>query len=329
MFRLAPQLRKYAIEGSSGGEALSAMLTKQFPDHLIELGPGSKELRAQIGLCPLNGIQLFYGRYESPFRVEVSNAGYFMQGFPVRGSAETVNNGVAMTSSPSKGALVEPGAVAFSPAPKFEHLVTLIDSEALLKALTALAGTAAVRQVKLDRSNFVARPEARLSRGLVKLLVEELDAEDSSPSPVVIAELEQAIVVAFLCGNSHNYSSLLDGLPHGAAPWQLRRVEEYIEANWDQPISIEALAVVANASARSIFHSFREHRRYSPMSFVKQVRLRHAREMLSARSSEITVTTAAFACGFGNLGHFASDYNRAFGEAPSATLHRAKCGPRP
>jgi len=203
-----------------------------------------------------------------------------------------------------------------------------MDPEALLKAISTLVGAPAVCRLKLDLSNFGARPEARLSRGLVKLLVEELDAEDSTPSPLVLAELEQAILVAFLYGNRHNYSDLLDGRPPSAAPWQIRRVEEYIEANWDQPITIEALAVVANASARSVFHSFREHRRYSPMNFVKHVRLKHAKEMLSARACEMSVTRVAFACGFGNLGHFASDYKRAFGEMPSATLLRTRAGPR-
>jgi AraC-like DNA-binding protein len=227
-----------------------------------------------------------------------------------------------------KGASAEPGEVSLSTGPNFEHLAVFIDPEALSKTLAALSGISAVGRLKLDFSDFGSRPEARMSRKLVRLLVEELDAEESIPSPLVIAELEQAILVAFLCGNSHNYSSLLDGRPPGAAPWQLRRVEEYIEANWDQPISIEALAVVANASARSIFHSFKEHRRYSPMNFVKQVRLKHAREMLSAPAREITVTRVAFACGFGNLGHFAIDYQRAFGEAPSATLHRVKSGRR-
>jgi AraC-like DNA-binding protein len=34
------------------------------------------------------------------------------------------------------------------------------------------------------------------------------------------------------------------------------------------------------------------------------------------------VTGIAFKCRFGNLGHFAADYRRAFGELPSDTLAR-------
>ena len=59
------------------------------------------------------------------------------------------------------------------------------------------------------------------------------------------------------------------------------------------------------------------------MAFARMVRLRHARERLSAPDPETSVTTVAFACGFGNLGHFARDYREAFGERPSVTLSRA------
>jgi transcriptional regulator GlxA family with amidase domain len=140
----------------------------------------------------------------------------------------------------------------------------------------------------------------------------------------VLAELEQVILVAFLCGTGHNYSRLLEGRPREVAPSQVRLVEEYIEAHWNQPVSIEGLAVAANASARSVFHAFKEFRGYSPMNFLKQERLRRAREMLTKPGSNESVTKVTFKCGFGNMGRFADDYQKAFGEMPSETLTRAK-----
>ena len=328
MFETEPRLSKYSVGGARSGDVLDATLAKAFPDYIIELASGRKGVQATIGYCSLNKIKLFYGHWECSLRLQVPYLPFFMQSFPICGSCEAASNGIAMTSSPSNGFLAEPGVVSFSPASDYEHLVTQFDPDALLKTISALAGTPTVGQLKLDRSCFGARRQARLSQGLVGLLVDELDVEGAIPSPVVAAELEQAILVAFLYGNKHNYSKLLDGQSKPAGPWQVRRVEEYIEANWDQPIAIEALAVVANTSARSIFHSFKEHRCCSPMNFVKHVRLRHANEMLSAHACETSVTSVAFACGFGNLGHFASDYKRAFGEMPSETLARAKSGVR-
>lgn len=106
--------------------------------------------------------------------------------------------------------------------------------------------------------------------------------------------------------------------------WQVRRVQEYIETHWNQPITIASLARATAASTRSIFYHFKNNRGQSPMSFVKQVRLEHARVMLENSGVSRSVTDIAIECGFGNLGHFAGDYLKRFGEHPSDTLKRSK-----
>jgi transcriptional regulator GlxA family with amidase domain len=109
-----------------------------------------------------------------------------------------------------------------------------------------------------------------------------------------------------------------------SASWQVRRAEEYIETHWSERITIAGLARATAASARSIFFHFKNCRGQSPMSFVKQVRLEHAREMLQHSGINHSVTEVAVDCGFGNLGHFAGDYFKRFGERPSDTLKRRK-----
>jgi transcriptional regulator GlxA family with amidase domain len=81
---------------------------------------------------------------------------------------------------------------------------------------------------------------------------------------------------------------------------------------------------VTSASARSLFHQFKQSRGQSPRVFLKQVRLQHAREMLRGTDRNLSVTHTALACGFTNLGHFASDYFEQFGERPSDTAKRRK-----
>ena len=120
-------------------------------------------------------------------------------------------------------------------------------------------------------------------------------------------------------------SSPMTGPMTGPMTWQVRRAESYIETHWNETITIGKLARATAASARSIFHHFKISRGLSPMSFVKAVRLAHAREMLQQTGTTHTVTETAIACGFGNLGHFSSDYFKRFGELPSETLRRSKC----
>ena len=129
-----------------------------------------------------------------------------------------------------------------------------------------------------------------------------------------------------MCIRDSNYSALLHGEPEAPAPWQVRVAEQFIEANWDQPITIEALVAATDVSARNIFYSFKASRGYSPMDFVKRVRLGHAWKKLSRPDAETSVTTVAFECGFGNPGHFARDYHDRFGERPSETLRRGRGG---
>ena len=112
----------------------------------------------------------------------------------------------------------------------------------------------------------------------------------------MLRELEQTILVSFLSANRHSFSHLLEREPKDTLPSQVRLAEEFIEAHWDQAIS---------------------------MAFARMVRLRHAREMLASGDPEASVTSVAFICGFGNLGHFARDYRAIFGERPSETLARA------
>ena len=83
---------------------------------------------------------------------------------------------------------------------------------------------------------------------------------------------------------------------------------------------------MTNVSSRSLFKSFRAARGYTPMTFAKMIRLKHARQLLGSGDSKASVAGVAFTCGFGNLGHFARDYREAFGELPSQTLARARGG---
>ena len=203
-----------------------------------------------------------------------------------------------------------------------------IDSKALARKLTAISGIPVISALKMEPLQDLARPEARALRDLFLFVVREVNAAETPMSRLALAEWEQALIVGFLHGNRHSHSHLLERAAPGLAPWQVRRVEEYIEANWNKPIQLEDIAGVTGSSARSIFRAFRQSRGYSPMAFVKNLRLRHSQRMLGSSGSAVTVASVAFSCGFNDLGRFSRDYRRAFGELPSTTLKRAQ-GIRP
>jgi transcriptional regulator GlxA family with amidase domain len=88
-------------------------------------------------------------------------------------------------------------------------------------------------------------------------LVRRLDAVRAGIHPTVAGELADAMLVNFLISNVNNYSQYLKGRPNSAGVEELRAAEEYIEAHWDQPITMEALTAVTGVSARSLYYSFR------------------------------------------------------------------------
>jgi AraC-like DNA-binding protein len=315
---LRPLLNKSPLFASGGADSLGEAMAPYVGRSRIELERGAKTLDVCLNLHRLQKTTLCYGKFDQPFKVEIANTVSFLHGFPMRGSARHFNNGNTIVENPGKGAVGGPGPLNLSYSAGFEFVALFISPQSLRSALSALLGWPLAAALQLEKENYGTRSEARVLRGLVHTMIAELDVEDAEPSKLVLAELEQAAMVAFLCGTAHNFSHLLNTPPSSVAPNQLRQVEEYIEANWNQPITIDALSIVANLSARSIFHSFKQFRGYSPMAFVKKVRLNHAREMLAASGQ--SVTAVAFACGFGNLGHFSADYFRVFGEKPSDTL---------
>ncbi len=102
------------------------------------------------------------------------------------------------------------------------------------------------------------------------------------------------------------------------APWQVRRVEDYIAAHLDGPFTVEEAVAITGFSARTLYRAFRKYRGYSPGEFSKQRRLLKARDLLRAAPPFRSVTEVAEECGFFDLSHFSRDFSKQFGEWPSA-----------
>ena len=271
-------------------------------------------------------IGLSYCRYGAPVQLEFPAANFFRQQICLRsGSGIRIGRIEGRVTNEESWVVPPETSINVVFAPDFEQLVLRIETDALLNKLTALIGRTPSRKLIFGHSTRVNAAAIGNLRRMLTFFAAELDSMDSEMGPsLAVAELEQALIVSFICNNPHNYSAFLHDRTRPAASWQVRRAEEYIEAHWDQPITIEELARVTSASARSLFHQFKRSRGQSPMGFVKEVRLKRARQMLQRTDLRHSVTETALACGFMNLGHFAKDYFKHFGERPSETTKRNK-----
>jgi AraC-like DNA-binding protein len=199
-----------------------------------------------------------------------------------------------------------------------------VKSEAVTKRLTSLLGSKPKRFPQFAPVSSLDHPRSKSLSALMMFFGQQLNSGIGGLPSLVLQELEQALVTAFLLANRHTFSDHLEQDGQQCTPWQVRRAEEYIESHWNQAISIDVLVGVTGTNARSLHRAFMRGRGYSPMSFAKRVRLRHARELLAAPDERTTVIGVALKCGFANVGHFAKDYRGAFGELPSHSLARSR-----
>lgn len=149
-----------------------------------------------------------------------------------------------------------------------------------------------------------------------------LEIASDRPGQAVLDSLETLLILKLLESHPSNYSDHLRPQPCKIAPQHVRKVEQYIIAQADQPITLEQLVEVSGVSARALFDGFRRFRGTSPMAFLKSVRLERARDDLRSALPGESVTAIACRWGFYQFGRFAAQYRRVFGELPSETLRK-------
>ena len=320
---LADPLQRFPVFHTSSSEEFRQALLTRFGASRAELKTPAN-LQARGNLVQLQSIGLVYGHSSSGVVVDYPEAERFrlLTALIGKGHATTGNNPVTVDADQS--CIVSPGQkITLVTEGRHEWFNLRIEPGAFENKLACLLG--ARPGGKLEFSPAANRNSPRFQQlwRLIRFFAEQLDASYEPLPPMVLRELEQTILVAFLSANRHTFSDLLERDPGDTLPSHVRRAEEFIEAHWDEAITIERLVEATGVGARAIFRAFQQARGYSPMAFAKMVRLKHARMKLAEPDAKTTVTLTAFACGFGNLGHFARDYRQAFGERPSETLARA------
>ncbi|WP_298259030.1 AraC family transcriptional regulator [Bradyrhizobium sp.] len=319
----ADPLRRFPVFKTSSSEDFRHALLTRFGASRVELKTPAN-LSARGNLVELESIGLAYGQSSNGASVDYPEAERFRLLTAVVGNGQAAIGRRMVVLDQNQSCIVSPGQeINLAVEAGHEWLNLRIDPGAFENKLAYLLG--ARPGGKLEFATAANRNSARFEQlwRLIRFFAEQLDTDSDQLPPLVLRELEQTILVSFLCTNLHTFSDLLQRDPADTLPSHVRRAEEFIEAHWNQAITIEKLVEATGTGARAIFRAFQQARGYSPMAFAKMVRLKRARQLLSTPDTETSVTSVAFVCGFGNLGHFARDYRRAFGERPSETLGKA------
>lgn len=177
--------------------------------------------------------------------------------------------------------------------------------------------------------NPVDSARARALASLVGHVRRDLLPDDEVlSSPLARAEIFRHLAIEALLTFPNTALAALDDPAHQdpgrAEPATVRRAVEFIDAHAGEPIGLADIAAAASLSPRGLQHAFARHRDISPLGYLRQVRLEHARRDLLAADSAAGDTVGAVAArwGFTHASHFTMAYRQRFGETPRTTLHR-------
>ena len=101
----------------------------------------------------------------------------------------------------------------------------------------------------------------------------------------------------------------------------VERAEACFRADLGTPVPVSTLCRLVGLSERGLRNAFYGVHGVGPKQWMLALRLRAVRRALTDPDHHATtVTDIAISYGFDELGRFAANYKRAFGETPSATL---------
>jgi AraC family transcriptional regulator len=100
----------------------------------------------------------------------------------------------------------------------------------------------------------------------------------------------------------------------GLAPWQLRRLDEYIRSHLSEDLTLHDLAMMLNISVRHLSRAVRQSKGIGLHRWVADHRLEEARRLIA--DTELPITEVALRCGFKATAAFSTAFRNAVGFSP-------------
>jgi hypothetical protein len=269
---LCKPLDNYPLVRSADPAIIRQVLARVYAAPTLQLRRGTRTLSARINRCALPNIAIAYGCYGGDVDVDFPAVDSFVRVQPLAGTGEIISRRQCVSLGSATCAVVSPDAgFRASYSADYEGLFLKVDSDALASKLAAITGVTVRSPLQLSLESNRA-PSAQTLHRYLPVLADMLSSVVLPPPAWWIGQTEQLLMVMILCSHRHAYSHLLEQDAPDPAPWQVRKAEDYIEANAHEAITLEDLAEITGVSAFSLFRSFRKSRGYSPLEFASQVR---------------------------------------------------------
>ena len=282
---------------------------------------GSGEFAVDAKMASFEGIGLLsVGVGVESVGITVLNPDYIAFALPVRWAGEYIVNGEAASASD----LYMPGdldSFHLRSKSRVTQGVT-IPRQAFIETIAALRGVG-VEDVKLNDRKLLMRPAVgALLRVRLAAILDGVCREGRQCTPREVSEEVMGLMVdAYLSARPE----LEAQTQRGKRPDRIVRLsEERFMAAAGEPVSLADLCAAAGVSKSTLYPAFHRVCGESPLAYFHKRRLTQARSILiSSEPQRGQVKQAALSVGLTELGRFAVEYRRLFGESPSATLNRS------
>ncbi|MBM9466553.1 AraC family transcriptional regulator [Nakamurella leprariae] len=199
-----------------------------------------------------------------------------------------------------------------------------VDRRALLTHAGGLLGADPPAAIRFPLGFELTSPAGQSLLAAVRFLWQELRRDGGvASSPILRAQLEGFLLTQLLTGIPNDVREVLVRPARRPGRDHVARVVDHVQAHPEQALSLADLARIGAVGARALQEGFRAEFGMSPTAYLRSVRLERVHADLLAAPAGATVTAVATRWGFAHLSRFAEQYRRRFGQAPSATLHRA------
>jgi AraC-like DNA-binding protein len=103
---------------------------------------------------------------------------------------------------------------------------------------------------------------------------------------------------------------------------RIAQVLRFLSTHFEEPLEISTIARAAFMSPSTLHHTFKEVTSVSPLQYLKQIRLHHARLLML--NEGLSAGEAAHRVGYGSPSQFSREFKRLFGAAPVQEVERLR-----
>jgi AraC-like DNA-binding protein len=315
----------YVVQTSDSDEAREAVTKAYLPHRLDPIG-GVRPLDMRLDAFKVGGMTAGRLTYGSAVRLRTVEASCFHVNVPLRGRTLSKCGTLdSVVTSPRRAAVFVPDRPAdIRWDADCEQLCLMVPTSAVELEIEHLLGRTGREPVTFSPAMDLSSPTTQSWCDGLQLLAREFECPGGlAAHPLAGRHLERLLLAGLLLGQPNNYSDLLAATVAPAGRGAFGRAVELLEQQPERDWSTSVLASEVFVSGRALQEAFRREIGQSPMTYLRQIRLRRVHDDLaSAAPGSVTVGAVASRWGFVHLSRFAGAYRVAFGVSPSETLAR-------